>query len=589
MNCKERSLKFQELMKKHNIDTFVLTKFDPHQSEYGGDFYHLPKYFAGYTGSQAKLVITKENFYIFTDGRYYQQTEQESVPHGYILMKEAEKDAVPFLDFAYNMTPENGTIGLLSDTFSVSALASFLEKVKTKNIKIETTLDLVKEIWTDRAFPETKKIFDLDVKYAGEDRQEKLKKVKNKMSDLKVKNYIVSSLDDIAYVLNLRGFDIPFNTFFASYLIFEENKTTLFVDLEKVSDVKELLEKDGVTVLAYSEVFNYVKGLEKGSKTYINVNKTNYKIYEFGKDLDFVEEKADITEIMKAQKNSVEIQNIKNSSDRDCAYLFKAIRKIKANPKNLTEIDVANIIANERSKDSLYLMESFDPICAYMGNASMAHYSATEDNCATLDSKGLLLMDTGGHYLDGTTDMTRTISLGEVTQDMINDFTLVLKSHIKIATCKFFYGATGSKIDAIAREPMWQVGRNFNHGVGHGIAFVGPVHEGPQGMGFKDNGVVLEENMILTNEPALYVQNEYGLRTENTTLVVPFMETQDGKFLGFETTAFCPIELDLINKDMLTKEEIDWLNDYHKTTYEKLSKLLDGEDLEFLKIATQEI
>ncbi len=589
MTEKQKSEQLQNLLIKNNIDTFVLTKFDPHQTEDSGDYYNFPKYFSGFTGSNAKLIITQKDFYIYTDGRYYAQCEKETKNNGYTLVKESELDSLPFLDFAISITKENGKIAFLADTLSLSVVNNFLPKLKAKNLSIETNINFIEEIWTDRKFNQTDKIFELDVKFTGEDRPSKISKIKNTLKEKNVKNYILSSLDDIAYVLNLRGFDIDYNTFFASYLIFEQDKTTLFVDLDKISNVKSNLEKDGISVLDYSEVFNYISKMNKGEKTLVNESKTCYKVFTYGEQLDFIIEKTDISENLKAIKNEIEIKNIKNSSDRDNAALVRSFKRVKENAKNLTEVDIAHILLEERKKDENFIMESFHPICAYMGNASMAHYHATKDDFSKINDKGIVLIDSGATYYDGTTDITRTIALGEVSQQIKDDFTLVLKSHIAVALAKFVFGSTGSKIDAIARVPMWNVGRNYNHGTGHGIAFVGPVHEGPHNMGFKDNGVFLKENMIMSNEPALYVDGEFGIRTENTIRVIPFMETKDGKFFQFETLSYCPIDLDLINKDMLTSEELSWLNNYHKEVLEKLSPYLSGDDLEFLKAQTKQI
>ncbi len=586
---KQKSEQLQALLKENNIDTLVLTKFDPHQSEDSGDYYNFPKYFSGYTGSQAKIIITQKDLFILTDGRYYLQAEKETKENGYTLVKESELDSVPFLDYAINITKENGTIAFLADTLSLSVVNSFLPKLKNKNLTLKTDIDLIEKVWTDRAFTKTDKIFDLNVKYTGEDRLSKIAKIKNSLKEKNVKNYILSSLDDIAYTLNLRGFDIEYNTFFASYLIFEQDKTTLFVDLEKISDVKEILEKDGITILPYGQIFEYISTMKKGEKTLINENKTCYEIVSKGSHLDFILEKTDISEEMKAIKNAVEIENIKNSSNRDNASLVRSFKRIKENADKLTEVLVADILLEERKKDDLYLMESFHPICAYMSNAAMPHYHATKEEFSSLKAEGVILIDSGATYFDGTTDITRVITLGEVSDEIKVDYTLVLKSHFKVANAKFVSGTSGGKIDAIAREPMWNVGRNFNHGTGHGIAFVGPVHEGPHSLGFKDNGVMLKDNMIMSNEPGLYVLGSHGIRTENTVSVIPFMETIDGQFLQFETLSYLPYELELIKKEMLTSEEIEYLNEYHKQVYTKLSPYLSGDDLEFLKEQTKQI
>ncbi len=589
MNYIEKNKKLQQLMIENNIDTFVLTKFDPHQSEDGGDFYNLPKYFSGFTGSNAKLVITQDAFYIFTDARYYSQCQKEISESNYNLIKESEVDSVPFLNFAINNTKNNGTIAIISDTISINSVNEIAHLLTEKNIDICSKDTLIDQIWLDRKQLDTRKIFELDTKYSGETRSSKIKTIIESVMERGAEIYILSSLDDIAYTLNIRGFDIPYNTFFYSYLIFEKNKTTLFVDLDKISDVKSTLENDDITIKPYNEIFDYIKTIKPETKTLININKTCYKIFEYGQHLNFITDSFDITSNIKSIKNSTELKNIKASSNRDNAAIVRSIKRVKETANNLTEYDVNKILLEERKKDPAFIVESFHPICAYNENAAMAHYHATKDDFHTLAFSGALLIDSGASYLDGTTDITRTIKLGDVSDDFKTDFTLVLKSHIKVATAKFLNGATGSKIDAIAREPMWNVGRNYNHGTGHGIAFVGPVHEGPQNLGYKDNGVSLKVNMIMSNEPGLYVNNKHGIRTENTICVVPFMDSIDGTFLQFETISYCPIDTGLININMLSLEEKTWLNNYHKDVLKNLSPYLTGDDLEFLKNETKEI
>lgn len=585
----DRIKSLRSVMKQNNIDTYILTKFDPHQSEDAGEYYNQVLYFSGFTGSNGKLVITEDKCYIFTDGRYYQQAILETEKNDFILMRESDKDTLPFLLFALDITPENGKIGFCAKTLSVDTLSKFLIKKDEKHISLFTDSSVISSVNTTRAFPPTKEIYELDVKYAGTSRSEKINIVRAKMKDRKANCYILSSLDDIAYILNLRGYDVPYNTYFASYLIFEENKTTLFVDSKKIANVKNILENDNITVLDYEEISNYISKLDKGLKTIINVTKTCFEIYNTGSHLDFIKEDSDITSNMKCIKNDTEIENIKNATLRDTVALLKAVRRIKKDCKNLTEHSVSEILYEERAKDDLFICESFHPICGYNENASIIHYHATKESHSNLNDNGLFLIDSGATYFDGTTDMTRTIVLGDITKEMRDDFTLVLKSHIAIATSKFVKGVTGSKIDSFSRAPLWENGRNFDHGTGHGLAFVGPVHEGPQSMGFKDNGVMLDINMLLTNEPGLYVVGKHGIRTENTVRVIPYMTTDDGEFLQFETLSYFPIDRKAINKDLLNQKEIDWINNYHSTVFSKLSKFVTSEDLDFLREETKEI
>ncbi len=589
MTINQKITAIRDLMKKNKIDVYIITKFDPHQSEDSEKYYSSVEFISGFTGSNGTVVITKDDAGLWTDGRYYIQSELELQGCDIKLHKASEPDVKNFLDYAYDITPTNGTIGFAGDTLSYGSLKNLLKKLELKNIKLETSYDFVGDIWEDRPSLSKSKVFDHDIKFAGKSRVEKINEIVKKIKEENASHYICSSLDDISWTLNLKGSDVANNTFFTSYMIISLKETVLFVDKDKISDVIATLMDDNIVIKEYAQVFDYIKDIPKNTNTIINTVKTNYKIFNYGSHLKFIELDTDITAHLKAIKNKTEIECLEKVNLRDGIAMVKSIKFIKENATKLDEIDVVNIVRQYREQGENFIDTSFTTIAAYMGNAAMMHYHPTKEKKSSLDEKGFLLIDSGGQYLDGTTDITRTISLGPLSKEMKEDFTLVLKSHIAVAQAKFLNGTTGSKIDMLGRVPMWNVGKNYNCGTGHGLGFCGCVHEGPHGMGMKPNPVPLKEGMLLTNEPGIYIEGEYGIRTENTVVVVPFMETRDGKFFHFDTISYCPIDVDSIDPTLLTMEEKKWINDYHRLVWAKLENFLDDSEKEFLKNETREI
>ncbi len=586
MTINDKIKSIRDMMVVNNIDVYIITKFDPHQSEDSEPYYNSVQFISGFTGSNGAVVITKDEAGLWTDGRYYIQSEIELKGSEIKLHKASEPDVKSYLEYAYHI---GGTIGFAGDTLSYGSLKKILGKLKLKNIKLKTKYDFVGDIWKDRPSLSTNKVFEHNIKFCGKSRVDKIKEIREKMIEEDGAYYILSSLDDISWTLNLKGRDVAYNTFFASYLIISNNEVVLFVDKAKIVDVEASLCNDNIIIKDYSEVYNYIENIPDNTKTLINTVKTNYKIYSSGSHLQYIELSVDITAHLKAIKNKTEISCLEEVNLRDGVAMVKAIKYIKENVQSLDEIDVVNTMQKYRGESDNFIEPSFGTIAAYMENAAMMHYHATDEKKSKLESKGFLLIDSGGQYLDGTTDITRTISLGPITKEMKEDFTLVLKSHIAIAKAKFLNGTTGSKIDMLGRVPMWNVGKNYKCGTGHGLGFCGCVHEGPHSMGMKPNPVPLKEGMLLTNEPGIYIQDKYGIRIENTVVVTPFMETNDGVFFQFDTISYCPIDVDSIEVTMLTEEEKDWINNYHRLVYTKLSPFLDDIYIEFLKEETKEI
>ncbi len=592
MTISEKLQALRQQMARENIQTYIVTKFDPHQGEYMPDYWNGVQFISGFTGSQATVVVTKTEAGLWTDGRYYVQAEKELAGSGIKVHRAAEPQTKSFIDYAKDETPSGGAIGFDGRTMSMEQAKTLLSAAEYRNITLKTDKDLLNEIWADRPALPTCKVFEHALEFCGVSRIEKIKTVREKMNKEGGGVYIISSLDDIAWLFNLRGDEIRHCMLFSSYAIVSADEAVLFIAPEKVDIVKAQLESDSVTVRGYDEVFEFLNKYADKTLALLNPAKTSYSMFNACGRFKIRERKPDITSELKAVKNDVEIKNIKAVNIRDGATMVRFEKWLKetVSKQTLTEYEVMQKINELRSENENFIKTSFNTICAYMANGAMMHYRTSSENSDTVRNEGMLLLDSGGNYYDGTTDITRTYILGSATAQMKRDFTLVLKSHIALARAIFLYGATGANLDTLARMPMWTNCMNYKSGTGHGIGFCLNVHEGPHSISQLNNPVKLEPGMIVTNEPGVYRSDEYGIRTENTILVKDFKENEFGRFMCFETVSLCPIDLDGLDMSIMTPEEIEWLNDYHKEVFEKLSPLMKDEDeREYLRRVTRAV
>lgn len=451
--------------------------------------------------------------------------------------------------------------------------------------------DLLNEIWSNRPELSKEKIFIHDTKYCGRCTSEKLQEVRDEMKKLEGENYVIASLDDIAWLFNIRGNDIAYNPVALAYALISDKKAVLYINEEKVTnDDKRTLEAQGVTLKSYNDIYEDIKNVTES--IIIDGAKVNGKLYSLiSEDVKIIED-LNITTSLKAVKNEVEIKNMEVSQVRDGVAMVKFIKWLKENVGkiNMTEISASDKLEEIRANGEKFKGLSFNTIAGYKDHAAMMHYSATEESQYELNSEGMLLIDSGAQYLDGTTDITRTFILGSITEEEKRDFTLVLKSHIALATTIFLKGTNGCNLDAIARRPLWKYGMDYKCGTGHGVGFFLNVHEGPQGIRPFGNTIALEPGMILTNEPGVYKENKHGIRTENTLLVTKaFKNDEMGEFYKFDTISYCPIDLEGVDVSLLDEEEREWLNNYHRTVYEKLSPYLNEEEKKFLEKETRSI
>lgn len=580
--------KLRDVMKKYNINYYIIPSADPHQSEYVSEYYRGRAEVSGFTGSAGTLLVGEKEAKLWTDGRYFIQAAEQLQGTGIDLMKMATPGYDTINQWVEKNIKENETLGFDGSCYSTNQYKELLKIVKKNNFNINMDKDLLEEIWSDRPSLPEDKIFVHDEKYCGKSVKEKLSEVRKYMKENKVQNYLLTSLDDIAWLFNIRGNDILFNPVALSYAIITENEAKLYVNKTKVDDeVQSALKVQEVFIYEYNEIEDHVKQLN--GNTLIDPAKVNAKLYSLLSCT--IIERLNITTNLKAIKNEIEIANFENAHIKDGVAMVKFIKYLKDNigKEKITEISASKKLSELRSQGELAKGDSFGTIAGYKEHAAMMHYSATPESDYELKLQGLFLVDSGGQYLDGTTDITRTFVLGDITEEEKRDFTLVLKGHINLAKAKFLKGSTGCNLDILARGPLWQYGLDYKCGTGHGIGFFLNVHEGPQSIRQNGNTVPLEPGMILTNEPGVYKEGKFGIRTENVMVVVKDEINDCGEFYKFDTISYCPIDLNGVKVELLNDDEKEWLNNYHKKVYDKLSPYLNEEEKELLKIETREI
>ncbi len=590
MDIKSRIEGLRSLMKERSIDAFIIPSSDNHGSEYVSDYFRVRQWISGFTGSAGTVVITEKEAHLWVDGRYFLQGEQQIQGTEYILERMGEPGVKTYTQWICDNVKTGGTVSFNGKVFTVSQLHDLEESFKEKGIKTKPEEDIFDIIWKDRPTMPNKKIFVHEDSYAGKTVEEKLTLVKEEMKNINVNNLLLASLDDIAWLLNLRGGDVECNPVFLSYFLISDDKYILYVDKEKLNEkIINLLSSKSISIKDYNDIVSDLK-LIKGNITF-DPSKTNVWLKEsINKEVNTIE-KRNITTDLKARKNSVELKNIENAHIKDGVAMVKFIKWVKENVNNeeITEISAAEKLKELRAEGEDFIDISFDTIAGYGPHGAIIHYKASEESSLKLQPKGLFLVDSGAQYLDGTTDITRTIALGELTEEEKEDYTLVLKGHLNLSTAIFLEGTPGCSLDVLARRALWSKGLDFKHGTGHGVGYLLNVHEGPQGIRRELNPIALEEGMIVSNEPGVYKADKHGVRIENLIAVQEKEKNDFGKFMCFKDLTLCPYELDAINISLLNEDEKSWLNDYHKKVLEKLSPYLLEDEVLWLKNATKEI
>ena len=576
---------------QEQIQAFIIPSTDPHLSEYVAPHWQSREWISGFTGSAGTVVVTAKDAGLWTDSRYFLQAARQLEGTCITLYKEMLPETPNIPEFLSAHLQEGDCVGIDGKMFSAEEVEHLQKELKKSGIRIKSIADPMQLLWTDRPAMPLAPAFVYDTKYAGMSFTEKLPSVRQAMEAAGADSLLLSALDEIAWLLNIRGNDVHCNPVVVSYLLIEKDKVNYFVQPQKVTpELAEYFSANGISVHPYEEIGDYLNSFNAHS-ILMNPAKTNYAIYSAIRPGCLIINGASPVALLKAIRNKQEIAGIHAAMQRDGVALVKFLKWLdEAVPAGKeTEISVDKKLHTFRAAQPLYMGESFDTIAGYKEHGAIVHYEATPETDVTLKPEGFLLLDSGAQYLDGTTDITRTIALGPLTEEEKTDYTLILKGHIALAMAVFPEGTRGAQLDVLARMPIWKERMNYLHGTGHGVGHFLNVHEGPQSIRMNENPVALQPGMVTSNEPGVYKAGSHGIRTENLVLTVPAGEGMFGKYLKFETLTLCPICRKGIIKELLTAEEIGWLNDYHRTVYEKLSPDLNNDEKEWLKEACKAV
>ncbi|MFI3172223.1 MAG: aminopeptidase P family N-terminal domain-containing protein [Eubacteriales bacterium] len=595
MTISERIQALRAAMKEANIDAYIIPSADFHQSEYVGSHFKSRAFITGFTGSAGTAVITADGAYLWTDGRYFLQAEQQLEGTGVELCRMGNKGVPTTPEFITSSLGEGATLGFDGRVLSVDEGLEYETILKEKNGSIRYDLDLIDQVWADRPALSTEPAFHLTEKYTGASTESKLARIREKMIEEGVTAHIITSLDDFCWTFNFRGNDVKYSPLVLGYAIIHIDSVDLFVDTNKLNDeIKDDLSKSNVTYHEYNDIYDYVKEFTCDEILMIDPSKFNYALYKNLPTDTARKEIANPTILMKAMKNEVELDNIRLAHIKDGIAVTKYMRWVKMNVGKvpMTEMSASDKLEEFRAEQEGFLWPSFAPICAYKDHAAIVHYESEPETNVALKPEGLFLNDTGGNYNEGSTDITRTFALGTLTKDESLHFTTVARSMLSLANVKFVYGVCGFNLDAFARQPFWEMGLDYNHGTGHGVGYLLNIHEGPTGFRWRvraSEATPLEEGMILTDEPGLYIGGSHGIRTENELVVRKGIANEYGQFMYFEPITFAPIDLDAIDPALLTDVDKIRLNEYHAQVWEKLSPYLNTEEQEWLKEYTRAV
>ena len=593
----ERLKKLREEMAQRGIDIYVVPTSDFHDSEYVGEHFKARKFITGFTGSAGTAVITMTEAGLWTDGRYFVQAERQLEGSTVTLYRMGE-EGVPTVDeFLAEKLPENGCLGFDGRVIGGTWGRRMEKLAEKKNGTIHCNEDLIDIIWEDRPALSKEPVFILEEKYAGKSTAEKLAAVREAMEKEGADYHILTSLYDIAWLLNVRGGDIECVPVVLSYLVLTEKECIWFLQEEIVDEkLRAYLNENHITTRSYDAIYEYVLDIPANAKVLLSAGQVNYRIVSsLNEDITIID-KPNPTLLMKAVKNQTEVDNTRAAHVKDGVAVTKFMYWLKNNigKTKITEISASDYLENLRKEQENFLGISFNTISAYGANAAMMHYSATPESDTELKPEGFLLVDSGGHYYEGTTDITRTFALGPITDEMRTHFTAVCRSNMNLAHAKFLYGCTGLNLDILARGPLWEMGIDYKCGTGHGVGYLLNVHEGPNGFRWRvvternDSGV-LQEGMITTDEPGVYLEGKYGIRTENELVCHKSCKNEYGQFMEFENITYAPIDLDAIDPEQMTKCEREYLNEYHAMVYKTLSPYMTEEENEWLKRYTRAI
>lgn len=591
----KRITALRAIMKREGIDYYYIPTADFHESEYVVEYFKARKFITGFTGSAGVAVIGQEEAWLWTDGRYFIQAAAQIEGSGFGLMKMGQEGVPTVMQYLGEKLQEGQCIGFDARVVNTNDAKEFAKIAAKKHGSLKTDNDLLDEVWTDRPALVHQQANVLKDEFNGEATASKLARVREQMENEEAQYHIISTLDDIAWILNVRGNDIPHVPVVLSFLVIGKEDAMWFVEENALSNaVKGMAAECGITIRPYEDVYAYAATIPENSTVLLDKRKVNYRITNALSETVHIVSKANPSQLMKAIKNEIELENTRKAHLLDGIAVTKFMYWLKKNVGKIPmdEVSVSDYLQSLREQMEGYRDISFDTIAGYNANAAMMHYKAEPDTAAKLEPQGMLLVDSGGHYDTGTTDITRTFVLGPISDIQKKHFTMVVKSNLNLANVKFLYGCNGISLDVICREPIWKENLDYQCGTGHGVGYLLNVHEGPNSFRWQyrpgfDNP--FEAGMITTDEPGIYLQDQYGIRTENELICVKGEKNQYGQFMGFENITYVPIDLDGIDKQYLNAEDVKQLNDYHKMVYEKISPYMTPEENEWLKEYTREI
>ena len=593
----QRLERLRQEMAKRNIAIYVVPTSDFHDSEYVGDHFKAREYVTGFTGSAGTAVITMTEAGLWTDGRYFVQAAKQLEGTTVTLYRMGEEGVPTVNEYLEKTLQEGETLGFDGRVISGFWGQELEEIVSEKNGTLQVEEDLVDLIWEDRPTMPQEPVWILKEQYSGRSTGDKLADIRKVMEEKKADIHLISSLYDICWILNIRGNDISYVPVVLSYLALTKEKCIWFVQEQVITEeIRAYLEDHHITTMPYESFYNYIGALGDGHRVLIDREVANYRICNsLPKSVKVIDER-DPSVLMRALKNQIEVQNTRNAHIKDAVAMCRFMYWLKSNVGKIpmTEISVADHLEALRKQQDGFIELSFETICGYADHGAIVHYAATEESDVELRPQGLLLVDSGGHYLEGTTDITRTFALGEVTEDMRADFTRVCRANMNLANARFLYGCTGVNLDILAREPLWEAGLDYKHGTGHGVGYILNVHEGPNAFRWRNGAgrnaaAVLEEGMITTDEPGIYREGKYGIRTENELICMKAEKNEYGQFMCFENITYVPIDLDALAPEQMTEKERRFLNEYHAKVYEVVAPLLEEEEAKWLKEYTRAI
>ncbi|MDX2445271.1 MAG: aminopeptidase P family protein [Bacteroidales bacterium] len=582
-------------MSEKGIDAYLIPITDPHMGEYVPARWKTMKWFSGFTGSAGNIVVTKSFAGLWTDSRYFLQAEQQLKGSGIELVKLKIPHTPEYVDWLTENLESGMTLGYDGEMVSIGLSRLLIENLIPKNIVVFSNVNLTGEIWNNQPTLPKEPIFDYLVEFSGISRREKIKMIQEDMKKKGVDFHLLSALDDIAWTFNIRGNDVLYSPLVVSFALISQSESFLFIDHKRIPESLETeFQSNNIIIHSYEGVYDFLSKIDQTKVVYLSPGSINTRLYNSIPSNCEKREGVSIPTMLKSIKNKTEVAHIHKVMVKDGIALTKLFYWLEKNiaRQKITEVSLAARLEEFRAEQENFMAPSFATIAGYKGHGAIIHYEATPDTDVELEPTGIFLLDSGGQYLDGTTDTTRTISLGNPTEEEKRDFTLVLKGTIQLAMIEFPEGTKGYQIEAFARRALWDHGLNYGHGTGHGVGFFLNVHEGPQTIGSGASGnrdISLEPGMLISDEPGFYREGKYGLRTENLILVKEKSVTEFGRFRKFETVTLCYIDTNLIDLNLLSEQEKSWLNDYHASVYEKLSPFLSDEINEWLKIKTAEI